>query len=97
MVLELFKLIVSSCLNFGSLQFSRNWSISPQELNVCAFKELRHMSRVLWRMLQEVPQWALLPVIHTLVLFPHTLHQSWLVCVTENARSENHVLSDSRF
>ena len=47
--------------------------------------------------LQEAPQWALLPVIHTLVLFPHTLHQSWLVCVTENARSENHVLSDSRF
>ena len=49
MVLELFKLIVSSCLNVGSFQFSRNWSISPQLLNACAFKESRHMSRLLWQ------------------------------------------------
>ena len=45
MVLELFKLIVSSCLNFGSLQFPRNWSISPQVLTVWAFRVKTRESR----------------------------------------------------
>ena len=34
-IIELFRLPVSSCVSFSRLQFSRNWSISFKLLSLC--------------------------------------------------------------